>query len=463
MNDPVTRRRFLGLAAGVATAAGLGAGLAACSSSPSRTVTSSSTQSHTPGGTALPAISVPTAVAPWTPAFLAAVARYTKETGHQVNASTYPFAGLLTVQTDGMLHGSNQFDLMMLNTAWTGDFFDRGWIVPIGELDPAFTWPSGLIEYGGCCRWDTEQKVTSLTGTPMALPMLGNIQLFYYRKDVYDKIGLAVPTTWEQVIANAHAAMRAGAIRYGYAIRGQADIGGYANTFDFGGILGSYGGRWFADAAKGDFTPVINDAAGQAAMAEWLRLAKVGPPSPQTVGQSEIQALMQSGQLLQAELVDASYAPMDNPSQSRVVDKVDYALLPAGTGPGATHSPLSGIWALGVPVGLPKARQDAAYQFMSWMASTANQIPYAASGGIPTEQGVYTSSLAKEEKFRYMSAVAESTRYVRSGLTYTFTVPMTNITEALISQIVAGDLSIKAGLDRIAEGLKTVAKPGSFS
>lgn len=464
MYEAMTRRRFLGLTGGAATAAVLGLALDACgSSAPGQATTKSPTSTRTSTTSHLPPISVPVAVAPWTPAFTAIVARYTKETGHQVHTSTYPFSGLLTQQTNAMLHNSKQFDLLMLNTGWMGEFFDRGWVVPIHEMDQSFKWPSALIEYGGCCRWDAAHKVTSPTGEPMALPMLGNIQLFFYRKDLYNKLGLKVPTTWDEVWSNGKAAMKAGLVRYGYAIRGQADIGGYANTFDFGGILGSYGGSWFADAQKGDFTPAINDARGQEAMAEWIRLGKLGPATPQTVGQSEIQALMQSGQLLQTELVDASYAPMDNASQSRVVDKVDYAVLPAGTGGGATHSPLSGIWALGVPAGLAKDHQTAAYQFMSWLTQPTNQLPYAKAGGIPTLQSVYNSGLAKEKKFRYMSAVSASTPYVRSGITYTFAVPMTNITEATISEIVAGQVSVRAGLDKIAEGLKRVAKPGSSS
>lgn len=449
---PVSRRRFLGLTAGAA--AGL-VGSRALPSAPPRRVGMPNVIRRASGVT----LNVPIPSAPFTTALQQVIGEYEQATGNKVNVSAYPFASLLTEEVDALVHGSGAYDVVFINTGWAGEFYHRGWVVPIEELDPSFKWPKGLIEYGGTCRWDHVHKVTSLHGTPMSLPLVGNIQLLFYRKDLFSKLGMKVPETWADVIANGKKAMSAKAVPYGYAIRGQADIGGYANTFDFGGVLGSYGGDWFVDAAKGDFTPAINNAAGVAAMEEWIKLAKLGPSEPQSIGQSEIQSLMQSGQLLQCELVDASAAAMDSPSQSSVVDKVDYAVLPAAPTRAGVHYPLSGIWAIGVTQGISKARRRAAWAFVQWMTSAKTQVRFTRLGGVPTSQAVYLSGLAKDQPYRFMQAAAASSRYVQSGLSFPFAVQITNLTEPLISEIVAGSVSVKAGLDKIAEGLKKIQKP----
>lgn len=450
-SEPLSRRRFLGLSAGVAAGA--------LASGPLLRSSKTFSAPNIIGRAKRVPINVPIPSAPFTTALQKVIADYEKATGNTVNTSAYPFASLLTEEVDAMVHNSGAYDVLFINTEWAGEFYHRGWIVPIAELDSSFRWPRGLIEYGGVCRWDHVHKVTSLTGAPMSLPLVGNIQLIFYRKDIYHDLGLKIPTTWPEVVANGRKAMAAKAIRYGYAIRGQADIGGYANTFDFGGILGSYGGKWFVDAEKGDFTPAINNAQAVAAMEEWLTLARLGPSEPQTVGQSEIQSLMQSGQLLQCELVDASASSMDDPSQSSVVDKVDYAVMPAGPAKGDKPWPLSGIWAIGVARGTSKARQQAAWEFLQWMTSAKTQVTFTEAGGVPTSQSVYLSGLAKDEPFRFMQAAAESSKYVQTGLAYPFAVEITNVTEPLISEIVAGTIPVKAGLDKIAEGLKQIRKP----
>lgn len=455
----ISRRRFIGMTASATAAAVLGKGAAGAGASLARVERETG---HGSGGarrSSKVTLNVPVPAAPFTPALLKVIAAYEASTGNTVQTSAYPFASLLTEEVDAMVHGSGAYDVLFVNTEWTGEFYHRGWMVPIGDLDPSFTWPKGLIEYGGTCRWDHVHKVTSLSGEPMSLPLVGNIQLLFYRRDLYEKLGLKVPETWDDVLTNGRHAQKAGAVRYGYAIRGQADIGGYANTFDFGGVLASYGGHWFVDAAKGDFTPAVNDERGQAAMAQWLRLAKTGPAQPQTIGQPEIQSLMQSGQLLQAELVDASAAPMDNPSQSSVVDKIGYAVLPAGPAPHGIHAPLSGIWAVGVAAGISKARQRAAWEFITWMTSASTQVLFTERGGVPTSQSVYLSGLAKDTPYRFMQAAAESSRYLQSGLSYPFAVEITDVTEPLISEIVAGSLSVRSGLDKIAHGLAKISKP----
>ena len=451
-SQPLSRRRFLGLSAGAAAVIGTGL----TKTGTGQRFAPSTNLIRPRSGKAT--LNVPIPSAPFTPALLQVIDSYQRATGNTVKTSAYPLAALYTQEIDNFFHGGNAFDVVVVNSNWSGQYYHNGWLVPILDVDSNFRWPRGLIEYGGVCRWDHVHKVTSLTGTPMTLPLVGNIQLLYYRSDLYKKLGLKLPETWSEVYDNAQRAQKAGLARYGVGVQGQPSIGGYANTYAFGAVLASYGGTWFVDSAKGNYEPAINDERGRAAMTEWVRLSKLGPPQPQTLGQPELASLMQSGELLQVPLNDASHALMDKPSQSTVVDKVDYAVMPAGSGSGARRATLAGIWNLGIPTGISKSRQRAALDFMSWMTKDSTQVAFTKAGGIPTSQAVYNSGLAKQTPYRFMRAVAKSMPYVENDITYPFEPQMAAVTEPLIGEILAGTVSVRKGLDEIARGFNKIQK-----
>ena len=63
------------------------------------------------------------------------------------------------------------------------------------------------------------------SGKVMSLPLNGNVDLFVYRKDLYDKLGLQLPKTWDDAIENGRKAQKAGIVKYGYVTRGQPTVG----------------------------------------------------------------------------------------------------------------------------------------------------------------------------------------------------------------------------------------------
>lgn len=442
----VTRRGFLGIGLGAAAACGL----AACDKGGAGALGGS--------GGSLPTITVPTAQSPWLDSYQKIIALYQQETGNRVNLRVFPFAGLLTQQTEAVQNKSLVFDVFQVNESWTGVFYDRGWVIPLREVDPSFSWDPQLIEFAGVGRWDKVARDTSLSGEPMALPFNGNMQLDNYRKDVLDKIGAQPPKTWDDVLAVGKAAKKAGVVAYGYAIQGQADIGGSSNTWAFNNILAAYGGDWFVNPGK-DWTPRVNDEHAQAAMEMWLTLAKLGPAKAQTIGQAELFGLMAGGQLLQTQLVDSFCSQLDDPSQSKVVNMVDYTPTPSG--PVGHPTPLSGTWEMGIPPGLPKDRQKAAYTFIQWLTSKRVQTMWAQQGFVPSRKDVY-AELADNSKNRWMKSVSESFDNLIPGIRYPFAADMLLVTERRISDIVSGSLSVNQGLNTMASEIGQVAAAAGF-
>lgn len=387
-------------------------------------------------------LNVPTAETPWLPSYQELVAEYEAETGVKINLTTFPMDGLLTQQANAAQSGSNAFDVFQMNEQWVGQFYDNQWVQPLAEVDPDFAWDDGLIEFDGVGRWDADLRSTTPDGEPYALPINGNIQLFMYRTDLYDQLGLEVPTSWDEVVDNGQAARDAGAVTDGYVLRGKTP------TYDFSAVLFSEGGAWFEGEADGDFTPTVDTPEMRAALEQFKELAAIGPAAPQTVAQAEATSLMQGGSVLQATLVAAVAAPLENPEASQVAGKIGYAPLPGGT-------PVSGTWTVGIPTGLPEERAQAAYEFITWLTSQEAMQKWAELGGVTTRSDIETD---RPE----LLALLDSEADIQAGFRYPFAPQMVQMADPVIGEYLAGTIDLDEAISRMDEGLTRIVEEAGF-
>jgi len=398
-------------------------------------------------------ISIAMSDAPWLPSFQQVVQAYRQETGNTVNLRIFPFAGLLSKELNAINVKSEEFDILNLNEGWCATFYDAGFVTPLQHIDPHFSWPSGVIEYDGLARWNQHMHFFSPSGTVYGLPINGNIQLFYYRQDLYNELGLQVPQTWDHVIAAARKARSKDKNLYGYVVRGQG--GGYSVTYNFLPLLRGFKGDVFANPPH-DWTVTINSKEAQQAIELYLELASYGPPQPQNIGQSEMIALMQAGKALQCHMVAAAYSNLDDQTQSSVAGKVNTAVIPKPAS--GVHATTSGIWVMGIPSHISGAQQKSALQFLIWLMEKTTQMKYAQAGGIVTRQDVYQSSLAHQQQFRFMKAMAASEPYIHRGVDYSFGPKVLQITELRLNEIVGRIIKPKQGLDKMASEIAQVVK-----
>lgn len=117
---------------------------------------------------------------------------FTRLTGIKVEWNFTPFRALQEKINATGAAKSSEFDVINFMDAWGPP--NAYWLTP---LDP-------LIKRDGI---DTKRyppgflDASSFDGKLLGLPMRGHAQLFFYRKDIFDKLGLGVPKTWDEVIA----------------------------------------------------------------------------------------------------------------------------------------------------------------------------------------------------------------------------------------------------------------------
>lgn len=430
MNASATRR-----VAGRTAAAGLIAGtlvLAGCSGG------SASSAGADGEGPAVTELVVPTNVSPWIDSYKDIIADYEKETGVKIVLKSFPFDGLRTKQINDVQNQAHAFDLYQIAEADTSRFYENEWVQKLTDVDPGFTWPENVISFAGIGEYNPETRLTEEGATPYALPIMGIVQQFMYRADVYEDLGLSVPTTWEEVIANGKKAMAEGAVDHGYAVRLKGE------SFDFTSYLHSYGGEWFTP----EWEPALDTPEAKKALETFVELTALGPDAPQTMGQAEETAVMQGGTVLQANFVSSVSAALEDENQSSVAGKVGYAMLPGGT-------PHSGAWALGIPAGLPKERAEAAYDFLIWLTSHDAQQKWTDYGGVPVRTDIESDDPS-------ITLLAETADHLLAPPRYPFATEMYETTDRVIAQAATGEVSVDDALATMQKALRELAVEAGY-
>lgn len=175
-------------------------------------------------------------------------------------------------------------------------------------------------------------QLITVDGKIMAVAMMVNNQHLMYREDILNDLGIAVPTTYDEVLAAAARIEEAGVVDY--------PLGG---TFMTGWNLGEEfinnylgeGGQ-FVDASN---MPTINNAQGVVALEVMKALTEYMDPEYLVSDSTYVQQQFQQGKIAMANLWASRAGAMNDAAESQVVGLVKMAAAPMGSA-----APASSIW-----------------------------------------------------------------------------------------------------------------------
>lgn len=391
---------------------------------------------------------------PWLAGFEALVERYEEQTGNEVELNITPFPGMLQKSRNAVTADESEFDLINLNEQWYSLFYANDLVTPIAEIDPDFALDPEVIEYEHATRWDAEVGYSTEDGVLYGLPINGNIQLFFYREDLFEEAGLEAPRTWDDVRAAAEA-LHDPPRRFALVNRTSP------GNWEFQAYLYGYGGEILRlDEGSGRWEVAVNEAPAVEALRQWVDISETyGPPNYANLGQAEVVSLMQSGRAAMAHMVGAAAPNLEDPDQSTVAGQVAATVVP-GPSPDA-RATVSGIWVMGIPNNLPMERKRAALDFMAWALTKDAQLHYARSGAIPVRQDVY-EELGQEEEFRWMQAMAESTPYIRAQPRVAEAPQIIDVLTTNVSAAVLGEVTPEEAMQRAAEEIQRIMEAGGY-
>ncbi|WP_067900264.1 ABC transporter substrate-binding protein [Nocardia vaccinii] len=276
-------------------------------------------------------------------------------------------------------------DVYTADIVWIAEFAAAGWSARLDDAIPPATraqYFSGAID---ACTYRNELH---------ALPWFLDAGMLYYRKDLLEAAGLAVPAHWDELATAARRLMDSGAVTNGFNWQGRQQEVLVCNLVEF---IGSNGGSILGTDGR---TVTIDDPAAVTAvqfMVDTFATRKI--TSRDVLSWDEVPSELPFLGGRTAFLRNWSFVWNDvqNPSASAVVGKVAATKLPSF--PGGSSTACLGGYQLGMNAA--SSKKSAALDFLTWMSSPATQLTCATQLGLaPSRPAVYAEpDLARANPF----------------------------------------------------------------
>jgi multiple sugar transport system substrate-binding protein len=311
-------------------------------------------------------------------AMLKILPQFTKETGIKVETDKLAMGRMKEKQLLEMAKPQGDYDLGCYVVMWKGEYVSKNLIHPLEPFfqNPALADPS----------YDLKDIIPiylenlGLVGGPKGylagpgaklygLPYGAETSVLAYRRDIFAKHNLQPPTNYtefRQLLRVIKDKEGIGAL----ASRGQA---GHQAVHAWLLHLNPLGGSVFDEQWK----PRFNDKIGVDALKFLQEVVATGPAGIPGYGQGESNTAFLQGQAAMY-LDSTSLAGLVNdPTKSKVVGNVSWALHPMGT----RRASQSG--GLGLAIAKNAKNADAAFLLMQWLTSKAQDKAVTRAGGAP--------------------------------------------------------------------------------
>lgn len=314
---------------------------------------------------------------PWTDVVSDRIGEFEDEYGVDVELTVLGEDQLSDQYNVRLNAGADDIDVMMLRPLQEAKLFSSNvWLLPLDDL---------IADASDGFDWDDFQMQSSVTTAEgiVAVPIVTEQEILYYRTDLLEDAGLEVPTTFEELEAAAAQLQEENEDVFGFVSRGQRA----AAVTQFSSFLYGYGGDF--DDGEGNATLATAEAA-EAYEFYGRMLDEYGPPGVTNMSWPEASAIFQQGQA--AFYTDASvfFNNMMDESQSRIGDDVGFAQMPAGSAGSRPYSIPS--WGLGI--NNASQNPDGAWAFIEWATGVEMSADIQADGVAGARDSVWADDEA---------------------------------------------------------------------
>lgn len=384
---------------------------------------------------------------------------FTKETGIKVEVDQLPYMKMRERQTLELGQDEGDYDLVAYVVFSKADYVYADQLENLARYfmnpklaDPNYD-PDDLIDgyvynigFAGGNKGYLEGKTGSLFGIPYG----SETSILGYRKDIFEKHGLTVPETYDEML---DIACKIPQLEPGMGGLSSRAASGHHASHAFLLHLTPLGGRIFDD----NWNPIVNNEAGVAAATALKKIIDCGPEGSASFGFSESLGSFLNGDT--AMFLDSTVVAgqINNPAKSKVVGKVGWAMHPMGVRRGSQTG--------GFGIGIPKnaKNKEAAFLLMQWLTSKAGDKRVALGGGNPSRFSTHADAEVNA-KFPHMATFGEALKYADPD--WRPIIPVWGKINAdlgtTLSKVLTEDLDIQKALDGVATRTKAVMKDAGY-
>ncbi|MCP2168480.1 ABC transporter substrate-binding protein [Goodfellowiella coeruleoviolacea] len=290
---------------------------------------------------------------------------------------------------------SDSYDVITIDLPWTAEFAARRWVTELPkdqfDVDGYFAAPVKGSEYR-----DKLYAIPHFTGAGM----------LYYRKDLLDKAGVAVPKTWAELKEACAKVL---------ALPEAAGASCYAGQFDkyeglainFAEAVGSAGGEVTDQAGN----PKLNTPEAKAGLDLLVNSFHDGtiPAEAITYKEEEGRRAFQQGKLIFHRNWAYIYALMNaSDGSSQVPGKFGVTVLPGVNGPG-----VSMLGGNNLAVSAFSKKQATARDFIKYLTSAETQRTHAKGSAYPMTRPVIYQDPELQAQYPYLQVLEQAINTAR--------------------------------------------------
>src|SRR5438309_9451020 len=411
---------------------------------------------------------------------------FEKATGAKVQIITVPFSDLYQKLLTDFATKTNSYDATVFDPQWMGDY------VPPGYLEDL----TDRVKNDSALQWNDiapffRDFSATFKGKVYTIPLDGDFQMVYYRKDLLQKDGLQPPATWDDYISIAQHFQGKdlngdGKPDYGSCLAMKRSAQSYWAWISIAAAyVQSQGTKQGAFFNTDNMQPLMNNAGAAAALDVYKQLSKLGPPDQLNNDVGDSRGLFVTGRCaLSLDWGDIGPLAVDK-TQSKVQDKVGAVILPGSkqvpdrsTGQladcnptlcpyatnGVNHSPFAafGGWSGAINHAASTKVKDAAYAFLSYMSQPAQSrvdVTIGKTGFNPygtshfNNMGPWIASgLSQQAAQNYLGAIKDSLN--SPNMVLDMRIPQTafyqqTAQDTALAQFLAGELSVNQTMAQI--------------
>ena len=423
------------------TAAGMGAGMAPWAFSQG---TSAMLKPGKPyAGTE---VNLLTVVAPQFKAHEAKLAEFEALTGIKVKYQYVPFGATREKLTAELVGASAQYDVLSAMDVWGPSLYNL--------FEPL----NGMLAEKKIDMQARLRAALDGNGTGknvLGFPIRGHVQLMFYRKDIFNQLGLKPPATWNDMV------------EAGKLIQSKTNLSGVAMYY------GKTGGQnlmiWFnylwgmgADLLDAKGQPAFNSPAGIAATQAYMDVLikhKAAPAAAASFNETDAVNSMAQGKSAMVPVWWWRYASLVDPKTSTLKpEQVGFAPLPSM--PGKENTTYTNTWFYGINKNSKK--KAAAMEFLTWLSDPEIERSVLLDKSMNEVVAMQTKNLLDGDvntRFNGMHVYgAQALKGAKGTPLFAQWPQVSDVLEATISELASGQKQVKPALDEAAAKVRRIMR-----
>ncbi|MDR1319085.1 MAG: sugar ABC transporter substrate-binding protein [Treponema sp.] len=348
------------------------------------------------------------------------------------------------------IQGAGSYDVLMVDAFWMAEYASKNVLEPIQSFaeDPGKT-PS-WFDYNDIMP-AYRNGIAGSNGVNYGIPTAGETRFIAYRTDLFSKYNKQPPKTMDEFLELARFFNGKDGV-YGVSMRAQRGIHFASGWMS---LMYNFGGGFMDQAALARGQDVITLTTPQtiASLRFYIDLLRNAPPDVGTYTHEEALGAYLSGKAAMWLDATALANQITNPATSTVADKT--AFVPTPTGPAGDGAALAG-WNLGIS--RKSSKKDAAWAFITFMASRQKSVDYVRAGGVATRDSVFANAELAGLNPSYpaqKAALVAANGLVEKGLSW---IPQSDQIYQILDVAGAYGSSALAGTIRVEDACASIQK-----